>query len=70
MSMDGNDDTHRVSLEFRAGPVAMQGTVEHRDGTLERFWGWLELMATLDRVADRGSGTDPVREVNPIRLGT
>jgi hypothetical protein len=43
----------RVSLELEAGPSALHGTVEADDGTRETFWGWLELMAALERAMDR-----------------
>ncbi len=40
----------RISLELEAGPDTIHGTLERGDGTRERFWGWLELMAAIDRV--------------------
>ena len=48
--MSAGDQAQRVSLELEAGPDAIRGTLEHGDGTRERFWGWLELMAALERV--------------------
>jgi len=56
--MQPADQTHHVSLEFTLGSDAMRGTIEQRDGTRERFWGWLALMAALERIGDRTSETD------------
>jgi hypothetical protein len=38
----------RLCLDLDAGPDPIHGTLEHGDGTRERFWGWLELMAALE----------------------
>ena len=37
-----------LDLEPDADPIA--GTFTRGDGTIERFWGWLELMSTLERM--------------------
>ena len=57
--MNASRHVRRVQLELDADPGAIHGTLEHGDGTRERFWGWLELMAALERAAggrdDEGS---------------
>jgi hypothetical protein len=40
-----------VTLEIEAGSDPIRGVLEHPDGSLEPFWGWLELMDELRRVA-------------------
>jgi hypothetical protein len=52
--MSTGDQPQRVNLDLEADPDAIHGTLEHRDGTRERFWGWFELMAALERVTNRG----------------
>jgi hypothetical protein len=47
--MDAGDQAQRLKLELDADPSAIRGTLEHADGTREPFWGWLELMAALER---------------------
>jgi hypothetical protein len=58
--MSAGGQPQRVGLELEAGPEAIHGTLEHGDGTREGFWGWLELMAALERVTSptKGMGTD------------
>jgi hypothetical protein len=51
--MSAGDQAHRLNLELDADPDAIHGTREHGDGTRERFWGWLELMAALERATSR-----------------
>lgn len=41
----------RITLELDASADPIRGTIEHPDGTRLRFWGWLELMEELRRVA-------------------
>jgi hypothetical protein len=41
----------RVTLEIEAGGDPIRGVLEHPDGNHEPFWGWLELMDALRRVA-------------------
>jgi hypothetical protein len=43
--------TSRITLELEAGADPIRGLIEHPDGTREPFWGWLELMDELRRVA-------------------
>jgi hypothetical protein len=53
--MDASGQARRVNLELQVEPGAIHGTLEHRDGTRERFWGWLELMSALERVTSETS---------------
>jgi hypothetical protein len=41
----------RITLEIEAGADPIRGLIEHRDGRREPFWGWLELIEELRRVA-------------------
>ena len=41
----------RVTLEIEAGSDPIRGVLERPDGSHEPFWGWLELMDELRRVA-------------------
>jgi len=41
----------RVALEIEAGSDPIRGVLEHPDGSHEPFWGWLELIDELRRVA-------------------
>lgn len=41
----------RITLEIEAGSDPIRGVLEHPDGSHEPFWGWLELMDQLRRVA-------------------
>jgi hypothetical protein len=43
--------TSRITLELEAGADPIRGVLEHPDGSRVPFWGWLELMDTLRRVA-------------------
>ena len=51
----------RVTLELEAGADPIRGSIEHADGTCQSFWGWLELIDELGRVAaaDREQLTQP-----------
>jgi hypothetical protein len=42
----------RITLELVAGGDPIQGSIEHADGGRQPFWGWLELIETLQRVAN------------------
>jgi hypothetical protein len=48
--MSAGGQAQRVSLELEADPDAIHGTLEYGEGRRERFWGWPELMAALERV--------------------
>jgi hypothetical protein len=48
----------RVTLELRGGADPIQGSIEHGDGTRQPFWGWLELMEMLQRLASTEPGPD------------
>ena len=41
----------RVTLELVAGGDPIQGSIEHADGSRQAFWGWLELIEALQRLA-------------------
>jgi len=41
----------RITLELEAGADPIRGSIEHPDGTRQSFWGWLELIDELGRVA-------------------
>jgi len=41
----------RITLELEAGADPIRGSVEHADGRRQAFWGWLELIEELRRVA-------------------
>jgi hypothetical protein len=56
--MNAADNSHHLKLELDADPEAIHGTIERGDGTREQFWGWLELMAALER-ATAASATPP-----------
>ena len=46
-----NANNSRITLELEAGVDPIRGLIEHPDGSREHFWGWLELMEELRRVA-------------------
>jgi hypothetical protein len=48
--MSAGKPRRRVTLELDTDREAIDGTLEHDNGQRERFWGWLELMAALQRV--------------------
>jgi hypothetical protein len=52
-----------VSLDLEPGADPIAGTFTHRDGTVARFRGWLELMFTLERMTSgnpaRSSSSTP-----------
>ena len=41
----------RITLELLVGADPIRGSLEHADGRSEPFWGWLELIAALERAA-------------------
>ena len=49
-------EPQRVTLEFQTDADAMHGILEASDGTRLQFWGWLELMAVLERLTGNGGG--------------
>jgi hypothetical protein len=63
--MSAGNRPQRVMLELESCPDPIHGTLEHGDGTRERFWGWLELMAALQRLTttaqDRPTALAPQR---------
>jgi hypothetical protein len=48
----------RITLELVGGADPIQGCIEHVDGSRQPFWGWLELIEALQRVAN----ATPTRE--------
>jgi hypothetical protein len=48
----------RITLELVAGADPIQGSIEHADGSRQPFWGWLELIETLNRLASTKPGLD------------
>jgi hypothetical protein len=48
--MDSPDQPRRVTLELDDDLDAIHGTLEHIDGTRQRFWGWLDLMSAIERI--------------------
>jgi hypothetical protein len=41
----------RITLELEAGADPIRGSIGHADGSRVCFWGWLELIEELRRVA-------------------
>jgi hypothetical protein len=41
----------RITLEFQGGADPIRGSIEHPDGSRQPFWGWLELIEELQRIA-------------------
>ena len=41
----------RIALELEAGADPIRGSIERVDGSCQPFWGWLELIEELRRVA-------------------
>jgi hypothetical protein len=60
--MSAGDHAQHVNLELDADAETIRGTLQYSDGTRERFWGWLELMAALERAANRAPNS---REMQP-----
>jgi hypothetical protein len=50
--MSADEPSRRVSLELSADTEAIHGTLQDGSGRREQFWGWLELMAAIERVTD------------------
>jgi hypothetical protein len=49
--MDTGGEAQQFTLELACDPQMVHGILEHENGTREPFWGWLELMAALERAA-------------------
>ena len=59
-------NTSRITLELEEGADPIRGSIEHPDGTSQRFWGWLELSEQLRRVAaDKPQRTTHPAPANP-----
>ena len=57
----------RITLELEAGADPIRGLIEHTDGSRHPFWGWLELIEELRRIA-AGEAKRPARST-PARTG-
>lgn len=57
-------DNRHITLKLEAGADPIRGTIAREDGSSRRFWGWLELMEELRRIA---AGGDPTRPPSPPR---
>jgi hypothetical protein len=49
----------RITLELVPGADPIRGSIEHGDGTRESFWGWLELIDELGRIATDSRSSPP-----------
>jgi hypothetical protein len=60
----------RITLELEPGADPIRGSIEHGDGTRESFWGWLELIDELGRIAtdSRSSPPSQARHTRTTRL--
>jgi hypothetical protein len=56
----------RITLELEAGADPIRGSIERPDGSSQPFWGWLELMDELRRVA----ADEPKRPSTPNPANT
>jgi hypothetical protein len=43
--------TARITLELKVGADPIRGLIEQADGNRQPFWGWLELIEELRRIA-------------------
>jgi hypothetical protein len=51
----------RLTIELEAGAEPIQGSIEQAGGERQRFWGWLELIEALRRIAaDASSSSDDI----------
>jgi hypothetical protein len=41
----------RITLELQTGADPIRGSIQRSDGNWQPFWGWLELIEQLRRVA-------------------
>ena len=57
----------RITLELDVGADPIRGTIEHGDGSRLPFWGWLELMEALRRVA--AGDPEPASTAGPANAG-
>lgn len=59
-----NPGSRHITLKLEAGADPIRGTIARGDGSSRRFWGWLELMEELRRIA---TGDDPKQPPSPPR---
>jgi hypothetical protein len=57
----------RITLELEPGADPIRGTIDDGHGSRVRFWGWLELMEELRRVA-AGEPGRPSSPPNPTDI--
>jgi hypothetical protein len=43
--------TSRVTVELETGADPIRGSIQRSNGRKQRFWGWLELIASIERAA-------------------
>jgi hypothetical protein len=55
-----------ITLELEVGADPIRGSIEHADGSRQPFWGWLELIEELRRVA----AEEPERPSQPTPANT
>jgi hypothetical protein len=41
----------RIMIELHVGADPIRGAIDHADGRHQQFWGWLELIDELRRIA-------------------
>jgi hypothetical protein len=58
--------TSHITLELETGADPIRGLIEHDDGSRQFFWGWLELIEQLRRVA----ADEPERTARPTQAST
>jgi hypothetical protein len=64
-------NSSRITVEIETGADPIRGSIEHPGGRSEPFWGWLELLEELRRVAgdapERAPPGQPGRASGPTR---
>ena len=68
-SMTAGDQALRVTIELDANADAIHGILEHDGGRRERFWGWLDLMAAVERIASATRTSETRRRATTRTVG-
>lgn len=55
----------RITVALQPGADPIRGVIERPDGRRLRFWGWLELIEELRRVAAAGPPNDAALRAEP-----
>lgn len=55
----------RITVELEPGADPIRGLIERPDGRRQTFWGWLELLEELRRVASGKARDDAGRPAGP-----